>query len=124
MRIAANNIQSGGVSTQPIVFLGGAGVSSTSHGAIIVDGLLIKKDGAVSLPFWHKAPTLAIDTKNQSPSTESSFKDIIVDLQGVPFTGDANNTSVFGNMSVGSGLNTKGVSEPCVGKLATCGWWR
>jgi hypothetical protein len=108
MRIAANNIQSGGVSTQPIVFLGGAGVSSTSHGAIIVDGLLIKKDGAVSLPFWHKAPTLAIDTKNQSPSTESSFKDIIVDLQGIPFTGDANNTSVFGNMSVGSGLNTKG----------------
>jgi hypothetical protein len=92
MLITGSNIDTTGTGIAPIVFLGGAGVNSAvTHSGTVVDGLSMMVDPSISIAFWHNAPTLCVDVMTGS----SSFNNLKIDLQGIPFANSASATYVF-----------------------------
>lgn len=83
-------------STTPIVFFGGEG--STPLGAlgpVVVDGLVITANAALS-PGWHPGPTLAIIVdENIVSNSQTSYANITIDLLRSGWNVAGTNCSIF-----------------------------
>jgi len=79
--------------TNPMIFIGGAGTTiASNHGPTIIDGLTMRKPPSIT--NWHRSPLLSIDAARQDPGVQSSFKNILIDLEGASFTGGSSGTVV------------------------------
>jgi hypothetical protein len=86
MLLGRRNFDATSETAVPQVFLGGAANAAQSHGPIVVRGLTIKRNPSSVVAAWHRGQTLCIDTLNQVAGTASSYSDIVIDLENVPFS--------------------------------------